>query len=291
MFIDIHVHTRKVAGFPRWGKQAYAKPEQLLEKYDRLGIEKGVLLPGVSPECSFVPQSMEEILEISREHADRFIPFCNIDPRMLNNSPNAPLGEIIAYYKKQGCKGVGEITANLPFNDPLVKNLFHHCQQQQMPLTFHIGHSIGGCYGLYDEPGFPMLEQTLQEFPDLIFLGHSQAFWMEIGPLEEGQSRKGYPKGKIEKPGQVVELMRRYENLHGDLSAGSGCNAVSRDEEFGVSFLKEFQDRLYFGTDICAPETNTPLVDFLIKLKTEGKIDETCFNKIARENAIKLLKL
>jgi hypothetical protein len=47
----------------------------------------------------------------------------------------------------------------------------------------------------------------------------------------------------------------------------------------------------YFLEQICAPTTPTPLVDLLLKLKEEGKISETVFNKIARENAIKLLKL
>jgi predicted TIM-barrel fold metal-dependent hydrolase len=85
--------------------------------------------------------------------------------------------------------------------------------------------------------------------------------------------------------------MRKYKNLYGDLSAGSGYNALKRDINYAVDFLNEFQDRLLFGTDICAPTTPTPLVDLLLKLKEEGKISETVFNKIARENAIKLLKL
>ena len=45
MFIDIHVHTRRIPGYPRNGKPAYATPEQLLERYDALGIEQAVILP------------------------------------------------------------------------------------------------------------------------------------------------------------------------------------------------------------------------------------------------------
>jgi len=291
MFIDIHVHTRRIPGFPWKGRQVYTTPGQLLERYDEIGVEKGVILPGICPEGARVPQSLEDVLEICKESNGRFIPFCNVDPRMLTNTPDAPLGDFIAYYKEKGCKGVGEVTANLPFDHPMVENLFKHCQEQQMPLTFHVGHSIGGCYGLYDDPGLPLLEKALQKFPDLIFLGHSQPFWAEIAPLETPAARRGYPKGKIEKPGRLVELMQRYPNLHGDLSAGSGCNAVSRDEDFGCLFLEEFQDRLYFGTDICAPDTNTPLADYLPRLLNEGKISQECFNKVARENAIRLLGL
>ena len=52
MFIDIHVHTRRRPGLPRGGKQAYATPEQLIGRYDPIGVERAVLLPGVCPECS-----------------------------------------------------------------------------------------------------------------------------------------------------------------------------------------------------------------------------------------------
>ena len=35
----------------------------------------------------------------------------------------------------------------------------------------------------------------------------------------------------------------------------------------------------------------TPLVDFLLDLRREGKISETVFQKVARENAIRVLRL
>ncbi len=291
MFIDIHVHVRRVPGFPRAGKQAYATPEQLIGRYDELGVEQAVLLPGASPECAYQGQSVEEVLQICRDHPGHFVPFCNVDPRMLTNSPEAPLGELIGFYKAAGCKGVGEVTANLPLDEPRVENLLARCQQQHLPVTFHLAPAFGGCYGLFDEQGLPRLEAALGKFPELIFLGHSQPFWAEIGPLGNPEERKGYPAGPISRPGRVVELMRRYPNLHGDLSANSGYNAVSRDPEFGCAFLEEFQDRLYFGTDICAPDTPTPLADHLLRLRGEGRITEAAFAKIARENATRLLKL
>ncbi|MCD4824411.1 MAG: amidohydrolase family protein, partial [Phycisphaerae bacterium] len=272
MFIDIHVHTRRIPGFERWGKPAYATPDQLIARYDEVEIEKGVLLPGVNPECSWTPQSNEEILEVAKDYPGRFIPFCNIDPRAMTNSPDAPLGDILGYYKDKGCKGIGEVTANLPFENPMVQNLFKHTEAVGLPLTFHIGPTIGGNYGLYDDPGLPQLEKSLQKFPKLKFFGHSQAFWGEMGTLEKPEDRAGYPTGPIAEEGAVPKLMREYPSLYGDLSAGSGCNALARDEEYAVKFLNEFQDRLFFGTDICAPDTPAPLVDLLIKFRDEKKI-------------------
>jgi len=290
MFIDIHVHTRARPGPLRRGKPAYATPARLLERYDRLGIERAVVLPGVNPECAYVPQSNEEVLDIARQN-DRFIPFCNVDPRAMTNSPDAPLGDLLHHYRDQGCKGLGEVCANLPFLDPLVQNLFKHAQEVGLPVTFHIAPYVGGYYGLYDDPGLPQLEQCLRRFPELKFLGHSQPFWAEIARLETPGERVGYPKGSVTEEGSVPRLMRRYPNLYGDLSAGSGHNALARDENYAVQFLTEFQDRLLFGTDICAPDTPTPLVDLLLKLRDSGRISETVFQKVARENAIRLLGL
>lgn len=291
MFIDIHVHVRRRAGPPRRGKAAYATPDQLLERYDALGIEKGVLLPGVSPECAYAPQSNEEVLEIAGERPDRFLPFCNVDPRAMTNCPHAPLGDILRFYKDRGARGLGEVCANLPFLHPLVSNLFRHAEEVGLPVTFHVAPQIGGAYGLYDDPGLPQLERSLATFERLTFLGHSQPFWAEIATLDKPGDRWGYPEYPVRAEGAVPKLMRQYPNLYGDLSAGSGYNALARDRRYAAGFLNEFQDRLLFGTDICAPDTPTPLVDFLIALRDEGDISADVFAKIARQNAVRLLGL
>jgi predicted TIM-barrel fold metal-dependent hydrolase len=238
-----------------------------------------------------MPQSNEEILDICRTYPDRFIPFCNVDPRAISNSANAPLNELLEHYRDQGCRGIGEVAANLPFLHAMVQNLFRHVQDVGFPLTFHVSPEIGNNYGLYDDPGLPQLEQCLKMFPMLKFFGHSQAFWAEMAPLETPADRWGYPDYPVKKEGVLPKLFRRYPNLYGDLSAGSGCNALKRDPEYAVQFLNEFQDRLMFGTDICAPDTPTPLVDFLLELRDTGDLDKTVFNKVARENAERILGL
>ena len=77
--------------------------------------------------------------------------------------------------------------------------------------------------------------------------------------------------------------MRRYPNLLGDLSAVADTT-LARDEVCRA-IPQRVQDRLFFGTDICAPDTPTPLVDFLLRLRDEKKISETVFEKVARGNA------
>jgi predicted TIM-barrel fold metal-dependent hydrolase len=176
-------------------------------------------------------------------------------------------------------------------DDPRVENLFAAAEAAGLVLTFHLATHIGNIYGLEVQKGLGKLEKALQKFPNLKFFAHSQTFWAEIDGNVTEDERGGYPKGKITEDGAVVKLMRKYPNLYGDISAGSGCNALKRDEEFAVSFLNEFQDRLMFGTDICRPDTATPLVDFMLKLRDEKKISETVFQKVARENIIRILDL
>ena len=290
MFIDIHGHVyrRPFTGMNKG--LLFSSPEQLLKRYEEIGIEKACLLPLVSPEV-YLPQSNEEILDIAAAYPDRFIPFCNLDPRAVTNSADAPLGDVLRYYRDLGCKGIGEVMPNLHFLDPLVQNLFKCVQDVGWPLIFDGATRIGGAYGLYDDAGLPQLEKCLQRFPRLTFLGHGPPFWAEIGVLDKPEDRAGYPQYPLRAEGAVPRLFRKYPNLYGDLSAGSGYNALARDPEHAVRFLHEFQDRLLFGTDICGPEQRVPQAAFLRELLTAKRISDAVFRKIARENAIKLLEL
>ena len=295
MFIDIHAHAYRIKApiYP------FCTPEELIAEYDKYGIEKGVILPVVSPEI-YMPQANEDVLEMCAKYPDRLIPFCNIDPRMMTNSPRAPLWQLIRHYKEAGCKGIGEVMPNMPIMDPLIQNLFLCAEQEGMSITYDGSTQIGGDFGLYDDPGLPQLEHTLQRFPNLLVFGHGPVFWNEIAPLETTGSR-GYvftregvqvgrlPKSKITEEGVVPKLFRLYPNLRGDLSDFTAYNAFARDEEYGPKFMTEFQDRLFFGTDLCSLGMDVPLPALLIRWRDEGRISPEVFWKIAEGNARKLL--
>ena len=299
MFIDIHAHAyRRPIPFV----VQFCTAEQVIERYDEAGIEKGALLPIVNPEI-YLPQANEDILDMCEKYPDRFFPFCNIDPRALTNSADAPLDRLLRYYKDRGCRGLGEVMLNVPVMHPMVQNLFKHAQAVGLPVTIDGSDVVGGDFGLYDDPGLPQLEHTLQRFPNLIMFGHGPVFWSEIGRLETPAQRKttfrpngeqvGWnpPSGPIKEEGVVPKLLRRYPNLYGDLSDCSPLHALKRDPEYGPRFLTEFQDRLMFGTDLCAFDMPLPMGDLLIDWRDSGKITEAVFNKIARENAIRIFEL
>ncbi len=291
MLVDCHVHVVPKHTVPRANGGYFATGEELVSMLDDAGIDMAMVLPLVSPEARWQLSTSEEVLEVCSHYPDRLVPFCNVDPRQGSNSPNSDLSPHFEYYKSAGCKGVGEMTANLYFDDPMVWNLLKYCSEYQMPVTFHISPAIGTSYGLVDDLGLPRLERTLKEFPDLAFLGHSQAFWSEVTSGLDEQTRRGYPKGKVLPGGRTVELFERYENLYGDLSAGSGFNAISRDPEFGYPFLERFQDRMLFGTDICGVGQELPQVPFLKEAREHGRISEEAYEKITWRNINDLLDL
>ncbi|MCF6174272.1 MAG: amidohydrolase family protein [Victivallaceae bacterium] len=290
MFIDIHAHAYLYPSPPQDGHTQFPTPEEVIKRQDELGIECAILLPLIGPEV-YLPQSNEEIIETCRSYPRHFLPACNIDPRGISNSVNTDFSIWLDWYKEHGCILIGEFMPNLPFLHPLVQNFFKQAECSGLPLTFDISTAIGNNYGLYDDQGLPQLEKCLQNFPDLKIFGHGPAFWAEIGQLETPGDRSGYPRYPIKEEGAVPKLLRHYENMWGDLSAGSGYYALERDPEYAAKFLTEFQDKLCFGTDMCSADADVPLPRFLIDLKDNGKITPEVFRKIARENAIKLFKL
>ena len=295
MIIDIHTHCSPQK---RWLSYDPVKKrhiewltvQELIRRMNKEGIDKATVLPLESPESSIEKVSSREVIEMSNKYNDKLIPFCNPDPR-LNMGSKRDLEFILEEYKKMGCKGIGEITANIYFDDKKTLNLFSIAEQLDLPVLFHIGPKIGGYYGLVDDLGLPRLEKCLKKFPDLIFIGHSQPFWAEISGDLKIEERNSYPKGKVVPGGRLIYLLKNYQNLYADLSANSGYNAISRDKEFGIKFLKEFQDKLLFGTDLDQPGQEIPQLSYLRSLKEEKKISKNVFDKIMYQNAVRLLKI
>ncbi len=293
--IDIHAHATLFPDLvPRERGTDYhmLSGEELIKFYDELNIERGILLPLLSPEVWNGQMTNENCKVIADRYPDRFIWFCNIDPRMATEASNWTFDELFAHYKKLGAKGLGELTANIPADDPRMDELFAHCAKEDMPVLIHISPRVGFSYGIADDLGLPRLDAMMTKHPDLKIIGHSQAFWSEISADNTDAIRGGNPSGKVTE-GTITKLMRKHPNLYCDISAGSGSNAMMRDEEHAAKFIEEFSDRILYGCDICAAHNTHQYVfnDWLDKMVDEGKISIENYKKIIRENTIKLLKL
>ena len=293
-YIDIHAHAyRKPTPFVT----SFCTAEGLIERYDRYGIEAGFVLPVVNSEI-YLPQANEDILEMAEKYPGRLFPFCNVDPRALINRADARLDTVLQYYKDLGCLGVGEIMPNMPMNDERVQNLFGCAEKVGLPVTTDGSDRPEGDFGLYDEMGLPFLEHTLQRFPNLKYIAHGPVFWAEYTTRTRPARCKaifrndglqyGSPKarGPITCEGVAQELLREFPNLYGELS--DAAYWLQRDEDYAVKFLTEFQDKLFFGTDCCNSEVdaNFQLKLWFDKMHDSGKLPESVWKKICRNNAI-----
>ena len=290
MFIDMHVHAYLFPGPPQDGRTQFATPQDIIDIYDAHDIECGALMPLIGPEV-YLPQSNEEILETCRRYPGRFIPYCNLDPRGIHNSPKSDFSPWLSWYKEHGYKGIGEFMPNLPFTDPMVLNFLRQVEEYEFPLTFDISTTVGGRYGLYDEAGLPQLQECLKRFPKLVIVGHGPSYWAEIGALEPGDDRSSYIRHPVHTEGVLFRIFREYPNMWADLSAGSAYSAFMRDRENAIKFLNEFQDRLMYGTDICTAGGILGMDAFLKELRDDGSISPDAIEKIACGNARRLLKL
>jgi predicted TIM-barrel fold metal-dependent hydrolase len=141
--------------------------------------------------------------------------------------------------------------------------------------------------------GFERFYKMLEKYPKVNFIGHAQTWWANIDKNHADQSIL-YPTGSVTPGGITDRYLSDYPNMYGDLSAGSGLNALTRDEEHAKLFLERHQDKLVYGSDCedpgglassgCAGALDIAEVR---KLVTDKKIER----KLLYENARKLFRL
>ncbi|MBQ7638108.1 MAG: amidohydrolase family protein [Clostridia bacterium] len=288
--IDAHAHAYRT-DFPDKKLVYMPDPERLKEIYKDIGVSHALLLPLVAPERRAFFCPTEHVMEIAKSDPEAFSFAMALDPRMLHDGEKSDFSPLIEYYLSKGAKSVGEMQANIPFDSPLFDNLFSQIAKYKLPVTLHLSPAVGHEYGVVDAPGLPGLERALKKFPNIIFIGHSQSFWAHISEVRDRETMKGYPKGKVT-PGRIRELMDNYPNLYCDLSAGSGFNALTRDEEYGLGFLSRYSDRLMFACDLCdATGALPPLAGWLDRQYLDGNLDETAYLNVCRNTAARVFSM
>jgi hypothetical protein len=276
-FVDVHTHISE--GF---GTKESLRAKSLLDWMDRSEIAQAVVMPLVSPEAWDHPVSTRFVLDETAAHRDRLIPFCAIDPRTLNLGGYEGFVDLLKRYRDAGAKGFGEHKPGVAIDDPRNMELFRACADAGLPVLFHLDNNRN-----WDEPGLPGLAKVLEEIPNGIFIGHAQGWWASIsGDVTKTQLQQ-YPNTKVALGGALDALMDRFDNIYGDLSAGSGANAILRDIDFGREFVIRRADRLMFGTDYLAPGQQVPQFSLYKELDLPVTVQE----KVFRGNARTLLGL
>lgn len=274
-YFDIHTHL----GQP-WGNRPALTASKLLRWMDANDIAQAAVLPLISPESWDHPITTDYVLKETRNHRDRLIPFCSIDPRTINLGGYKAKVDLLMRYRDAGAKGFGEHKPGIPIDDSRNVELFRACGEVKLPILFHLD-----THRNMDVPGLPGLARVLEAAPDATFIGHAQGWWASISGDVSEESLQHYPKEKVAAGGAIDRLMDRFPNIYGDLSAGSGANAIARDKEFGRSFLIRRADRLLFGTDYLAPEQGVPQFTLFDEMNLPGDVG----GKIFRGNARTLL--
>lgn len=276
-YVDVHTHLGRT-----WNTNQPLTAEELLRWMDAHDIAQAVVLPLVNPEASSYPLTTDFVLAQTRPHRDRLIPFCSIDPRTSYRGGHGGLVEMLKRYIDAGVKGFGEHKPGVPMDDPRNIAIFKGCAEAGLPVLFHLDNQRNT-----DQPGLPGLEKVLQTVPDCTLIGHGPGFWASISGGITQAELGGYSKSPVAPGGALDRLMETYPNLYGDLSAGSGAGAISRDEKFGREFLIRRADRLMFGTDFLAPGQDVPQLELYRRLELPAEAQA----KVFRDNARKLLEL
>lgn len=274
-YIDVHTHLGRT-----WTGQKQLSAKELVEWMDEHNVAKAVVLPLVSPESSSYLNLTELALDGAKQFPDRLVPFCCIDPRTSYTGGKAGLTSMLKEYVDQGAKGLGEYKVGLPIDDPRSMKVYEVCDDLKLPVLFH-------CDNLRntDKAGLPGLERVLKAFPNVNFLGHGPGFWASISGDLTDAGLGGYAKGKVAPGGALDRLFDAHKNLWGDLSAGSGANAIARDLEFGREFLIRRADRMMFGTDYLQIGQPVPQFELFANLDLPDDVRA----KIERDNAANLL--
>lgn len=240
--VDCHTHVGRL--FP---DDDPLTPEDLLAWMDAVGIDRAVIQALESPESAALYGTSERVLEIAAEH-DRLEAFCSFDPRIntMGRDTEAVFRRRIEEFLDRGARGFGEIKAGVPIDHPRLQLIYELCGEYDLPMLLHTDNQC-----LWDEVGLPGLERMLAAYPETDFIVHSHGWWSHIsGDVEEADlDRFSNPPGEIEPGGRCGELLAAYDNVYGDVSAGSGLNAMTRDPESVQGFLEEHHEQLLFGTD------------------------------------------
>ncbi len=294
MIIDAHQHAfwhnrddrELVADMDKHGIDvAWLLTWEIAPEEDHLPYHETLNPLNLRPDGTHGGITLGDQIKACTNYPDRFI---------LGYCPHPLLGDapslFEAAYHMHGVRVCGEWKFRMLIDDPRCIELFRKAGELKCPVILHLdvpylfdSDKKQHVYqNLWYGGTIENFERVLQACPDTIFLGHAPGFWREISG-EADRNPNIYPKEAIAPEGRIPVLLETYDNLHIDLSAGSGLWALQRDLEFAKNFLCRFTDRILFGRD----DYGNELKEFLESLDLPEDVRANIYFK----NALSLVGL
>jgi predicted TIM-barrel fold metal-dependent hydrolase len=279
--IDIHQHV----GYS-------GRPDDVLLSHQRtMGATTTILLPagrsvvtpsthdGVSNGLQAQCLGNEACRQFARAHSGAFACGANEVPDV-----DGATREIERYLKLGGVV-IGEQKFGVECDSLEMQKIYALAQAYRVPVLMHWQ------FKMYNY-GFERFHRMLEKYSKVNFVGHAQTWWGNIDKNHLDQSVM-YPKGPVTPGGLTDRYLSDYPNMYGDLSAGSGLNAVSRDEDFARDFLKRHQDKLVYGSDCSDHEGSGPKCQGAQTIAAIRRLagNKTMERKLLYGNAKKLFRL
>jgi len=225
--INAHEHVQSFSNIPLLLK---VMEDCQMEKMILLGTSKYTFYLNPKYGFSEYDKNNEEIINISKKYPDKFIALCTIDPRDEDKL------EKLKKFIVAGAKGLklynghGYFYDNffhLPLDNPGMMEVYQYCEEQGIPILYHIN---SGRF-------LDQMEIILQAFPDLVVI--APHFILTSSNLTI-----------------LSRLLDTYPNLYTDISFGhpdfqvAGFKRISYNAVAFREFMQKYRDRINFGTDI-----------------------------------------
>jgi len=268
--IDIHQHTN----------YSGRNDADLVAHQRTMGIScQTVLLPAGSRYGLAVDAGGNDtVVAIARQYPKEYVFFAN-------ELPDIPQARgVLQKYLNMGAKGIGEQKFPVEADSAPIDLVAEIAHYYDVPVLLHFEF---GTYNL----GFERFHKVLERFPQVNFIGHAQTWWGNIDKSLD--PRVMYPKTPVTPGGLTDRWLSDYHNMYGDMSAGSGLNALLRDEEHARGFLKRHQDKLLYGSDCSDRDSQGAKCSGSQQIASIRRLapDAQAIRKIFYGNAARLLKM
>jgi predicted TIM-barrel fold metal-dependent hydrolase len=263
--VDIHQHLNYSG-----------RPDDVFLRHQRaMGVSLTILLPAGRPAVTAsTHQGKANGLQAQALGTEPCAEFARRHPGFAfgsNERPDAPdARQEIERFLTRGAVVIGEQKFGVECDSPEMQRLYALAAAHGVPVLMHWQH------GAYNH-GFERFHRMLTRYPTVNFIGHAQTWWGNIDANHRDPTVM-YPKGPVTPGGLTDRYLGDFPNMYGDLSAGSGLNALTRDEGFARDFIRRHQRKLLYGSDCSDHDGGGP--------KCQGSQTIAAIRRLAGDRAI-----